>query len=182
MTGPCARDCRDLRIGAQCPVCGHHGALHPGVNEALSRCAVCEVQAVVDNHSGVARVQQVWYAGHMTETPAKKPRRRRDNHEKKCGTGQYVSFIVRLLRKYGQVAHTPGMELDPDALQQLREIERALTEETEKVVSALRSQGWSWAQIGDAYGLDRSAAYRRWKHVEPAEGARLPGGQPGHLR
>jgi DNA-directed RNA polymerase specialized sigma24 family protein len=102
------------------------------------------------------------------------------NRENTAGTQEYAKFACRMLRAFGRRAGQDG-GMDIDALRQLTDIQRELTEQTEQVVAALRGEGFSWAEIGEALGMDRSAAYRKYKHVEP-EGARKPGGQPGHLR
>lgn len=66
MTGPCTRDCRDQPVGSQCPGCGHHSAVHPGVNSTLAHCAVCELVAVTD----AARDQENWLAAQAEELAA----------------------------------------------------------------------------------------------------------------
>lgn len=105
---------------------------------------------------------------------------RKDNTEKRAGTQQYCQMVRRLLRAYTKRARQDG-GVDIDALKQLAEIQAELDTQTAEVVAALRADGWSWNDIGQALGLDRSAAYRRYKHLDP-DTARKPGGQPGHLR
>lgn len=91
-------------------------------------------------------------------------------------------MILRCLRKIG-VRVASGDLPDIDALVQLREIQAELDEQTALVVRALRSEaggGHSWAEIGDALGITRAAAFKRYGGAEGD--VRRPGGQPSHLR
>lgn len=106
--------------------------------------------------------------------------KRNDTEGKKAGTDQYAAMVGRMLRAYGRRARETG-GMDIDALTQLAAIQKELDQQTEEVVAALRADGYSWSDIGGALGLDRSAAYRRYHHLD-TDTARKPGGQPGHLR
>jgi hypothetical protein len=48
----------------------------------------------------------------------------------------------------------------------LIEAERALAETMELAVRDLRREGLSWAAIGELFGVQRSSAHERWRHVE----------------
>lgn len=107
-------------------------------------------------------------------------RRDRDN---KAGSAEHARFIRNLLKNYPRRVReqsTDGL----DALEQLSEIQAQLDERTAEVVLELRSQGYSWSQIGGAYGITREAAYRKWvgRAGVADTSPRKPGGQPGALR
>jgi len=101
--------------------------------------------------------------------------------EKQAGTEEYGKFMMRLMRSYGKKA--VAGDLDCTALEQLAEIQVMLEQQTAEVVRALRSEqggGYSWSQIGDALGITRAAAFKRYGGADTD--ARKPGGQPLHLR
>lgn len=108
---------------------------------------------------------------------------KRNNRSRENGTGtsEYHSFMKRLVRSYGKKA--VAGELDTDALRQLAEIQVMLDEQIGEVVRALRTEeggAYSWAQIGEALGITRAAAFKRYGGAETD--ARKAGGQPLHLR
>lgn len=108
---------------------------------------------------------------------------KKDNSHKRSGTEEYAKFAMRMLRSYGRRAKEG--EVDIDALTQLADIQRQLDDQMAETVLALRAQGFSWDQIGQALGMTRSAAYKKFvgrPGISDAEGARKAGGQPGHLR
>lgn len=111
--------------------------------------------------------------------------------EKRTGTEDYLKFGTRILRSYGRKARAG--ELDTTALEHLAALRAVLDAEEVAMVAALRSEAggsYSWAQIGDALGLTRTAAFKRYAAqvdalVEAgavAEAGRAPGGQPARLR
>jgi hypothetical protein len=103
------------------------------------------------------------------------------NTEKSTGTEQYGQFMRRLLRSYGRKAQAG--ELDTVALEQLVALRAELDAQIAQTVTALRSEeggAYSWAQIGDALGMTRGAAFN--KYGQAGEGARKPGGQVAALR
>ena len=104
-----------------------------------------------------------------------------DNQHKRAGTREYFKFMTRLLKKYAEKADEG--ELDVDALAQLRELRELLDERTAEVVHALRSEAGgahSWTEIGDALGVTKAAAFKRFGAAD--SDVRTRGGQPGHLR
>jgi hypothetical protein len=116
--------------------------------------------------------------------------------EKKCGTTEYVGAVRRFLRRFGKAAEVG--EVDVTSLEQLVTIREEVEEQMALVVRALRSEAggsYSWEAIGQALGMTRSAAYKKYgmkdevqpdgtiKRVPlPIEGQRSVGGQPSHLR
>ena len=115
-------------------------------------------------------------------TPLPKPKRRRSNTEKVTGTDEYKKFVIRLLRKFAPAAKVSRVDIS--ALEQLREIQEELDKQTAEVVLELRAQGYSWQAIGDALGIGRAGAYKKFvgrPGIADAEGARKPGGQPAEI-
>jgi hypothetical protein len=103
------------------------------------------------------------------------------NTEKRTGTEQYAAFMKRIVRSYGRKA-TAG-ELDTTALEQLVELREMLDDQIAETVHALRtSEGgaYSWSAIGDALGMTRAAAYKKFGGADTD--ARKAGGQPAELR
>lgn len=101
--------------------------------------------------------------------------------EKATGTQQYAAFMKRLARSFGRKA--VAGELDTTALEQLVEIRAMLDDQIGEVVHALRTEqggAYSWQQIGDALGMTRAAAYKKYGPSDNE--ARKPGGQPTRLR
>jgi len=68
--------------------------------------------------------------------------------------------MKRLVRAYHKKA--VAGDLDITALEQLRDLQEMLDEQTAEVVRTLHGQGHSWAQIGDALGIDRSNAAKKY--------------------
>jgi hypothetical protein len=104
------------------------------------------------------------------------------NTEKRTGTDEYHKFTQRMVRSYGRKALAG--ELDTTALEYLADLQRMVEEQTAATVVALRTEAggaYSWAQIGDALGITRAAAFKRYAHLCEDE-ARKVGGQPAHLR
>ena len=101
--------------------------------------------------------------------------------DRSAGTDQYAAFARRMLRAYSRRARLG--QVDINALVQLRQIQAELDEQMSETVAALRSEtggSYSWAQIGDALGVTRQAAQKRFGSADDA--ARRPGGQPSVLR
>ena len=101
--------------------------------------------------------------------------------EKNAGTEEYGKFMKRLARSYGRKA--VAGEIDATALTQMAEIQAMLDEQMAEVVRALRSEkggSHSWSEIGDALGITRAAAFKRYGGDDAD--ARKQGGQPSHLR
>lgn len=77
---------------------------------------------------------------------------RQDDHE-------YHGRVARWIRAYGRRVAT----IDPAAVAQMA---NGLREELAKAelaaVQDLHSQGYSWQEIADAYGITRGAAIKRW--------------------
>jgi tellurite resistance protein len=111
--------------------------------------------------------------------------------EKRTGTHEYHKFTTRMVRSYGRKALAG--DLDTTALEYMADLQREVDAQMVATVAALRSEaggGYSWAQIGEAMGMTRTAAFKRYAHLvedlvetgEVPEAARVPGGQPAHLR
>jgi hypothetical protein len=101
------------------------------------------------------------------------------NNEKKTGTEQYARFVGNVIKSYGKKAKAG--ELDTTSLTQLAELQAILDAQKVEVVHGLRTLGYSWQEIGDALGVTKAAAFK--KFGESPEGSpRKPGGQPAELR
>lgn len=103
----------------------------------------------------------------------------RDN---RAGSAEYLAFARRVLRSYGRRAVTDGA--DGDTLAALATLREEIDAQTRATVHAMRSAdggAYSWQEIGDALGITRAAAFKRYGAGDPAS-ARRPGGQPVHLR
>lgn len=101
--------------------------------------------------------------------------------ERQAGGAKYAAFMKRIARSYGRKA-LEG-ELDTSALEHLVEAREMIDQQIEQVVRALRTEeggAYSWSEIGEALGITRAAAYKRYGGSEGD--ARKPGGQPSHLR
>lgn len=101
--------------------------------------------------------------------------------DKRTGTDEYAAFTGRILRSYGRKALAG--ELDTTALTHLTQLQAELDAQLAATVAALRTEAggaYSWAQIGEALGISRSAAFQRYGTTEGA--ARKVGGQPAHWR
>lgn len=101
------------------------------------------------------------------------------NPEKRTGTEEYARFTERMVRSYGRKALAG--DLDVTALEYLASLEAMVAAQTAETVRGLRATGVSWREVGDALGITRAAAFKRYGHLDP-EGARKPGGQPAHRR
>ena len=104
------------------------------------------------------------------------------NTEKRTGTEEYAKFTQRMVRSYGRKALAG--EIDVTALEYLEDLRREVEAQQAATVAALRTETggqYSWAAIGDALGITRAAAFKRYGHLDSTE-ARKPGGQPAHLR
>ncbi len=79
------------------------------------------------------------------------PRRRTEDSE-------YGAFATRIVRAFGRrVAHGEAETLLL-CLSLSRELDKAMSDG----VAGLRSQGYSWAEIGSRVGTSRQAAQQRW--------------------
>lgn len=104
------------------------------------------------------------------------------NTEKRTGTEEFARFSHRIVRSYGRKALAG--ELDVTALEYLEELRQEVEAQTAATVAALRTEAggqYSWQAIGDALGITRAAAFKRYGHLDTDQ-ARKPGGQPMHLR
>lgn len=102
--------------------------------------------------------------------------------ENTAGTAEYAAFGLRMLRSYGRRA--AAGECDEVALESLAMLAREVERQTAETVRAMRSEAggsYSWQYIGDALGITRAAAFKRYGHLDPDD-ARKPGAQPLHLR
>lgn len=102
--------------------------------------------------------------------------------ENQAGTDTYLGFMQRGVKAYSKAA--AAGDVDTTHLEHLAEVQAAVEQAQADVAMALRAQGYSWQQIGDALGITRAAAYRRYVGAEGTDAptARKVGGQPGHLR
>jgi hypothetical protein len=103
----------------------------------------------------------------------------RDN---RAGTDEYLAFGLRMLRSYGRRAAESGA--DGDTLAALAALAAECDRQMAETVRVMRSAdggAFSWAEIGDALGITRAAAFKRWGAMDPPD-ARRPGAQPSHLR
>ena len=82
---------------------------------------------------------------------------------------EYRAFARRMIRAYGRRV----ADGDIDALGDLQALRDEIDAAMVVAVEGLRSEKWnySWAQIGDALGVARQAAQKRFGHVT-AKGAR----------
>jgi hypothetical protein len=94
-------------------------------------------------------------------------------------TTDYVGFARRILRAMGKRVSAGDVAALPELLALRDDLDRQIDE----TIGALRSEPWcySWAQIGDALGITRQAAQKRFGHVL-TKNARQVGGQPANLR
>lgn len=100
----------------------------------------------------------------------KRPKRERENPE-------IAAMIRSMLRAYSKRAGAGDLDAMADMAKLAAEIEGHLID----VVAKLRHEpySYSWAEIGRALGIGRTAAQKRFGKVG---GTRRPGGQPGDLR
>jgi hypothetical protein len=95
-------------------------------------------------------------------------------------TREYNAFARRMIRAYGRRVADGDIDALAD-LQSLRdEIDAALV----TAVEGLTSDKWkfSWTAIGDALGIKRQAAQKRFGQGHGVKSARTVGGQPSGLR
>lgn len=71
---------------------------------------------------------------------------------------EFAKFVRRILRAYGRRVRLS----DPDDLVELLAVDAAVQEAITNAVGGLRASGFSWAQIGEAAGVSRQAAHKRW--------------------
>jgi hypothetical protein len=90
---------------------------------------------------------------------------------------EFRAFLLRLVNAYGARIAGSGPETLADAVA----VREALDLVIDAGVETCRAEPWeaSWAEIGAATGLSRSAAQERWGRLG---GTRKPGGQPSRLR
>jgi hypothetical protein len=106
---------------------------------------------------------------------ASTPRPRRPREE--TTDEDYRALMVRLLNNYSARIDRAGVEALADAAALRDLLDRVIDAGVERCLA----EPWSasWAQIGDATGLTRQGAMRRWGRFEQT---RRPGGQPSNLR
>lgn len=94
-------------------------------------------------------------------------------------TSDYTLFARRILRAMGRRVSAGDIAALPELVALRDELDTTIDE----TVVALRSEPWtySWSQIGEALGISRQAAQKRWGHLE-ATNPRTRGGQPTSLR
>lgn len=88
---------------------------------------------------------------------------------------EYAAMMRRMLRGYTTRVADAG---DPGALAGLAAFAHDAEQALGEAVQRQRAQGASWAQVGNALGVTRSAAQKRFGGA----GSRTTGGQPIHLR
>ena len=81
----------------------------------------------------------------------KRPRRHVENDE-------YGAFVRRVLRAYSRRVGDGDVEALVLLVGLAEEIDAAMAE----AVTGLRTQGYSWAEIGARLGISRQAAQQRW--------------------
>jgi hypothetical protein len=74
-------------------------------------------------------------------------------------TPAFLVAVTRMLRAAGRRVARSGDEVD---LGQLVALEEAHRDAIQTAVDGLRARGYSWAYIGSATGIKRSAAQERW--------------------
>jgi hypothetical protein len=82
------------------------------------------------------------------------PKRRRRTVE----NDEYGEFIRCILRVYSRRV----ADGDIDALSLMTRLADELDDAITQAVKGLRTQGYSWTEIGDRLGITRQAARRRW--------------------
>lgn len=109
----------------------------------------------------------------MARDPVKRPRREVENSEFINGFGR------RILTAMGKRVSDGDLDALPALAAHIEESQAEL----DRAVQTLRSEPWcfSWQQIGDAMGISRKTAQKRWGHLEPT-GGRKAGGQPSYRR
>jgi hypothetical protein len=92
-----------------------------------------------------------WRSGDKARLSAKRRRRTVENDE-------YGEFIRRILRAYSRRV----ADDDIDALSLMTRLADELDDAIAQAVKGLRTQGYSWTEIGDRLGITRQAARQRW--------------------
>lgn len=71
---------------------------------------------------------------------------------------EFAGFVRRILRALRRrVEHA-----DPAALAELVKLRGEVEDEITRAVLSLIDQGYSWAEIGEALGMERQHAWRKW--------------------
>jgi hypothetical protein len=84
----------------------------------------------------------------------KRPRRPVENDE-------YAAFARRVLRAYSRRIAAG----DIDALEGMADLASQVETAVGQAVTGLRTQGYSWADIGTRLGITRQGAQQRWGHL-----------------
>jgi hypothetical protein len=70
---------------------------------------------------------------------------------------EYASFAIRVVGALGRRAAQ-----DPDALPELRNVGDQVEYRMKAAIRELRSEGYSWADVGHRLGMTRQAAQQRY--------------------
>lgn len=73
-------------------------------------------------------------------------------------TAQYLAMVRRMIRAAGRRV---SLE-DPEQLRELAELEAAVHDAVVAAVAGQRDSGITWESIGQAFGMTRQGAIRRW--------------------
>ena len=71
---------------------------------------------------------------------------------------EYAAFVRRILRAYARRI----AEGDIDSLALMTSLAADIDQAIAQAVTGLRTQGYSWADIGSRLGVTRQAAQQRW--------------------
>lgn len=71
---------------------------------------------------------------------------------------EFGAFARRILAAHGRRVATGDIE----GLSDLDALGRAWDEAMHTAIAGLRTEGFSWAEIGDRLGITRQAAHQRW--------------------
>ena len=71
---------------------------------------------------------------------------------------EYAGFVRRIIRAYARRAD----DLDPADLAELIGLRDELDRAIDQAAAAVKTSGYSWAEIGSATGTSRQAAHKRW--------------------
>lgn len=100
-------------------------------------------------------------------------------------SSEWLGIVRRSLDRYVLAVQKRDTEVTGlVALRELREIDEMVQGRTAEAVAALRSEeggAYSWGEIGEALGISRQAAMKRYGGAE-LDSPRKRGAQPGHLR
>lgn len=89
----------------------------------------------------------------ITVAPVK-PRRAR----RVCENKEFAAFARRIVRAFGRRIATGDVEALPELIALQRDIDAVMGQ----AVSALKDQGYSWAEIAARTGTTRQGAQQRW--------------------